>query len=794
MGDISLKQNRQSLIKKLACKVNNTLNGTKSLDPKKMSNHVDHFKKTFGKELRAKGEMTIQYQAPELRFTTEDILDAISKTSLGKAAGADELFSEFWHYGKDIIAPHLTNLFNKILVSGEIPEVWKRALICPIYKKGDPATASNYRPIAITSSCRRIFEKCVYSKLVSQHVGKLADSQCGFRPNRNCQQQIFALHEAMVNTKCEVVLLDQAAAYDSVNRDLLWSKLRAQFDIPYTTISVLKVLFDNNYSTLVIKNTISQPIINKSGLLQGSALSPILFNMFNNDLLARLGNCKGVKVHGSKITNLAFADDIAIVSEDFAHLQEAVTIAEKWASENDMKFNAKKCVYLGPANNGPNLDNEIIPKETMAKYLGVIFNHSGVDTIATARDRAAKANARTLLFGRNGMNLNGATIEASVVLYKQFIRPMLEYGIQFMDDKGMKILQRAQENALRKMFNANRNSSRAALHLLARVEHLRERQVLIQASFFGFLHNNNNSSIPAVKIWWNSLMNGNSKTSQITRMLDKKSIFHVIPRRNHMVNKLTRMDPNTTPTPILNAVVREAAKLKGRKELKITKQGIADSLNEYNTKNYRFILSDISLPNQIRSDVIKWLIGNVCWHMKCLNCLGNNELSRQHGLECSGVEQEIKIIFDYDYNRFKEANVERNSKITVLDAILFKARDFRNPTFYELISRWIVLIQTRCLRLKRSIHGGWYDPTSNPAKDGAMEEPAPLDFESVKRWRGHISGNMEFPESIYTHELSSKIAHGLEYTPNRSNDEIPEYGKEIVETRFKKKRKKGGQG
>jgi hypothetical protein len=49
-------------------------------------------KKTFGKELRAKGEMTIQYQAPELRFTTEDILDAISKTSLGKAARADELF------------------------------------------------------------------------------------------------------------------------------------------------------------------------------------------------------------------------------------------------------------------------------------------------------------------------------------------------------------------------------------------------------------------------------------------------------------------------------------------------------------------------------------------------------------------------------------------------------------------------------------------------------------------------------------------------------------------------------
>jgi hypothetical protein len=43
------------------------------------------------------------------------------------------------------------------------------------------------------------------------------------------------------------------------------------------------------------------------------------------------------------------------------------------------------------------------------------------------------------------MNLNGTTIEASATLYKQFIRPMLEYGIQFMDDAGLKILQRAKK-------------------------------------------------------------------------------------------------------------------------------------------------------------------------------------------------------------------------------------------------------------------------------------------------------------------------------------------------------------
>jgi len=327
MGDISLKQNRQSLIKKLACKVNNTLNGTKSLDPKRMRNHEDHFKQTFGKEPRSKKVMTLQYHVPEERLTKEDIMDAISRTSMGKAAGADELFSEFWHYGKNILAPYLVHLFNKILETGVIPEDWKRTLVCPIYKKGDSALASNYRPIAITSSCRRIFEKCVFQKFIIQHVAKLADSQSGFRPQRNCQQQIFALHEAMANSKCQVVFLDQAAAYDSVNRDLLWLKLRVQFDVPDTTISVLQVLFDDNFSTLVIKNTSSAPINNKSGLLQGSALSPILFNFFNNDLLTSLANQKGVRINTTKITNLAFADDIAVVAENSSELQAAVKIA-----------------------------------------------------------------------------------------------------------------------------------------------------------------------------------------------------------------------------------------------------------------------------------------------------------------------------------------------------------------------------------------------------------------------------------------------------------------------------------
>jgi hypothetical protein len=288
----------------------------------------------------------------------------------------------------------------------------------------------------------------------------------------------------------------------------------------------------------VIKNHKSGQIPNTCGLLQGSALSPILFNLFTDDLLRALAASQGVKVYGVKITNLAFADDIAIVAETEAEIQKMTRIAEEWANNNEMTFNVNKCAYLGSSNNGPEMNNGIILKQQRTKYLGMIFNAQGLDTIASARERAKKANIRSLLFGRNGMNLNGTTIEASAALYKQFIRPMLEYGIQFMDEAGLKILQRAQENALRIMFSANRNSSKAALHLLSRIEHIKERQLIMQTSFFGFLHNNNDACIPAVRVWWNGILEKTNKGSLIRLARSKQGLSAITPMRPNPNPKL----------------------------------------------------------------------------------------------------------------------------------------------------------------------------------------------------------------------------------------------------------------
>ena len=575
-----------------------------------------------------------------------------------------------------------------------------------------------------------MFERCINDKLIKHHINKLADSQCGFRENRNCLQQIFTLHESMMNGKTEVALLDQTAAYDSVNRQLLWNKLYEQFQVPKSTINILKLLFENNHSRLAIKNKLSKKIHNTCGLLQGSSLSPILFNFFNNDLLVQLHESEGVKTYGIKITNLAFADDIALIANNSSNLQKAVRIAEIWAIKNSMKFNPKKCNYIGHSTKGPKIYDVEIKKCDRATYLGVIFSNEGIDTLASAQERARRANLRTIIFRKLGMNVYGLTAQTASFIYATYIRPMLEYGIQFMCEKGLDTLQKAQNNALRAIFSANRNSSTAALHLLSKIPMLKTRQLILQTGFFGMLHNNNDGSIPAVKIWWNGLLSNRNKSSMISKSTARESLFSITPKRNHTMDKLTKNHPNIQPTPIVTPQVREAALIKGNKTMKITKKGIADSLEEDMNAEHRWILKDISLPTQLKVDVIRWLVGNVCWHRKCLKCDDGTELSRQHGLECSGAYKEMKIIYDNEYINFSNENSMSNTKHTLLDEILARARDFPNPYFYALVSRWIAMIQMRCLKFKRDTRGGWFDPNKYPDQsEGITEDIQPLTTE-----------------------------------------------------------------
>ena len=63
------------------------------------------------------------------------------------------------------ITPVLTTIINQSLCTGVFPTKLKIAKVLPLFKKGDPHTFDNYRPISLLPVVSKIFEKVVFRQL-----------------------------------------------------------------------------------------------------------------------------------------------------------------------------------------------------------------------------------------------------------------------------------------------------------------------------------------------------------------------------------------------------------------------------------------------------------------------------------------------------------------------------------------------------------------------------------------------------------------------------------------------------
>ena len=79
------------------------------------------------------------------------------------------------------------------------------------------------------------------------------------------------------------------------------------------------------------------------GVKQGCNLSPLLFNLFINDIHDAFdSSCHPVSLDSSRLNTLAFADDIVLMSETPAGLQNALNIIQTYCEKCGLKINCDK--------------------------------------------------------------------------------------------------------------------------------------------------------------------------------------------------------------------------------------------------------------------------------------------------------------------------------------------------------------------------------------------------------------------------------------------------------------------
>jgi hypothetical protein len=493
--------------------------GKCQLDPTNMTTHSQYFESTFGAaptgqanqvdhSLLDRTNPAGDFQIFERPTPSEDDIARIERLLChlpnGKAAGEDQVPGEIWKAiasDKEIVLV-LSNFFHLCQTLATTPTGWKVALIVPIYKqKGNALDISNYRPIALTQVIRRVYEQ--YNLPLLESVEEfLNNTQGGFRKNRSTFDQILIVNEFLARFKINAVIyLDIKAAYDTVDRRILWTRMKEKFKLDDDTIKIIRELFDLNVTKLVIKNQKSGCIKILRGLLQGSSLSPLLFNIFINSLLDELHKLPKQKIADCLLINNAFfADDGALLVTNNKDAATLTTATYQWSIKNGIEFAIPKCQFVGSDGYDWKISMNGVPIERVNtyKYLGIFNNASGIDWPLSTNHRIGKFKNMVQFLNRKGLNPTGWRLQQRLTTYKSFLRPMLEYGmaLRILPRSSTDNLQRAQNYALRMMLRGSRNTATTSMHIILDLETVQMRNTELNARYFNSLFNSEKATHP----------------------------------------------------------------------------------------------------------------------------------------------------------------------------------------------------------------------------------------------------------------------------------------------------------
>jgi len=245
------------------------------------------------------------WQRLQRAFGDEELL-SILPVAKDTGAGVDGGPLSSLRYAEDAVRAAILIMLNTVFSSGKVPSTWDTGRLIMHYKgKNAPVSAiGSYRPLGVGAMMGKLYSLLLMKRLEEfvEATDALHWTQGGFRPRRGTQESVFSLFEAVrsaagkQNARMTYLLfVDLENAYGSIDHSVLWDALIGK-GIDGKFLATVISMYSSASATLDVGGqlvgasmtdggTMKGSIEIQRGVLQGSPISPLLFNLFIDSVI-----------------------------------------------------------------------------------------------------------------------------------------------------------------------------------------------------------------------------------------------------------------------------------------------------------------------------------------------------------------------------------------------------------------------------------------------------------------------------------------------------------------------------
>lgn len=270
-----------------------------------------------------------------------------------KAPGPDRTQNWVWTMAWEVLGAQITHLFQGITTLGYIPPRWKLTKTVMLAKPGKEAynQPGAYRPISLLNTLAKIYEKTLttYMSHLAECKGVLHQGHYGARPNRSSQEALIHLTSWVkaqwrAGRVVGAIFADVKSAFPSVHHPRMVHILETQ-GYPPELINIIQSFLTGRETYLSFNGFESPRFSLAHGLPQGSPLSPLLYLLYNNSLLALTDTHSTSEI-------LGFVDDVVLMTaavnqpELGSKIQKIADKQLDWARRHGAIFDVKKSKWM----------------------------------------------------------------------------------------------------------------------------------------------------------------------------------------------------------------------------------------------------------------------------------------------------------------------------------------------------------------------------------------------------------------------------------------------------------------